>query len=117
MNKKPVYKILFFTAALFLCLTILHARGGKEEDTGTNRIVQVTGVVRLIGSHPFYELVIKGTEMEWHVSREERDILHDLQHRTVTVEGTETVTELTFANGFPAGVRRELRNIRIISVQ
>jgi len=42
--------------------------------------------------------------------------LHDLQHRTVTVEGVETVTELYFANGLSAGARRELKNIKIIAV-
>jgi hypothetical protein len=37
-------------------------------------------------------------------------------YRTVTVEGEETVTELKFGNGMSAGIRRDLKNIRIISV-
>jgi hypothetical protein len=44
------------------------------------------------------------------------DKLHDLQYRTVTVEGEETVRELKFGNGLSAGIRRDLKNIRIISV-
>jgi hypothetical protein len=43
--------------------------------------------------------------------------LHDFQHQVVTVEGEETVVELRFANGLSAGIRRTLRNIRVISVK
>ena len=79
-------------------------------------MVQVTGQVRLIGNEPFTELVIRGDEREWHITPEDEHKLRDLQHRTVTVQGTEAVTILRFANGFPAGERYTLGNISIISV-
>ena len=83
-----------------------------------NRIetVQVTGLVRLVGNNPFPELVISGTDREWYVEKDEEHKLIDLQHRTVTVEGVETVRMMRFANGLPAGERYSLENIKVIAV-
>jgi len=78
--------------------------------------VQVSGRLRLVGHMPFPELVISGEGGEWYVAKEEEYKLKDLQQRTVTVEGDETVIDLVFANGFPAGQRRTLANIIIVSV-
>ena len=88
------------------------------------KTVRITGIVRLTGNEPFTELIIDGNyssaapheSIVWHIDRDERDLLYDMQYRTVTVEGDESVRELTFASGIPAGTRRELRNIRIISI-
>jgi uncharacterized protein YfeS len=116
---------IFFLAPLFLCLAAsLPAFGAKDKDNGKDAgkaaaavtVIQVTGVVRLVGSATFPELLIDNSQEFWYIARDEADKLHDLQHRTVTVEGEETVTELKFGNGLPAGIRRDLKNIRIISV-
>jgi len=102
-----------FFGLLMLCVTaLLPAWGNREKDN----VVRVTGVVRLVGTGLFSELVISGPEMEWHITPDEEKKLHNLQHRTVTVEGVETVTEQRFANGLSAGVRRELKKIKIIAV-
>jgi len=110
----------FFLVLLFLCLAVsLPAFGSKEKNTGKTAPpvkVQVTGVVRLVGNANFPELQIKNSEMSWYIATDEMDKLYDLQHRRVTVEGEETVTELKFGNGLSAGTRRELKKIRIISV-
>jgi len=113
-NKHACFLGLFllFTAAL------LPAFGGKEKAAPVqDRPVQVSGVVRLVGSGHFPELVISGPEGGWYIAKEDADKLKELQHQTVTVEGIETVRELKFANGMPAGRRRELRDIKIISTQ
>jgi len=111
MNKK---RRCFFIL-MILCISALLPAGGKRDREKPN-VVQVTGKVRLVGTGLFPELVITGPEMEWHIAQDEAKKLHDLQHRTVTVEGVETVTERQFANGLSAGTRRELKNIKIISV-
>ncbi|MCL2214058.1 MAG: hypothetical protein FWC06_02495 [Treponema sp.] len=91
------------------------------------KAVQITGIVRLTGNEPFTDLVITGNfsaqedgsssaTATWYIAREERYKLYDLQYRTVVVEGEESIRALTFASGLPAGIRRELRNIRIISL-
>ncbi|MDR1858468.1 MAG: hypothetical protein LBQ69_03270 [Treponema sp.] len=110
---------------LFLCLALpLPAWGGREKggkgDANAQAqgvTVQVTGRVRLVGTGTFPELVITGTDREWYIDKSEEHKLKDLQQRTVTVEGEETVTALRFANGSPAGERRTLKNIAIVSVQ
>jgi len=111
----------FMFAALFLCLAAsLQAFGSKEKDSGKSpvvTVVQVTGTVRLVGTANFPELLIDNSQMLWYVAKDEMNKLYDLQHRTVTVEGEETVIELKFGNGLPAGTRRDLKNIRIISVE
>jgi len=90
----------------------LFAFGTKDKDLPT---VQVTGVVRLTGSALFPELVITDSDNIWHIAANEMDKLFDMQHQTVTVEAVETVIELKFANGEPAGIRRELNSIRILT--
>ena len=104
----------FFFLLLFLCLAAaLPAGGGKEKGS----VVRVTGRVRLVGSSPVYEIVITGQEGQWYIAREESHKLMDYQHQTLTVEGAEEIEQLTLANGLPAGERRTLSNIKIISVQ
>jgi hypothetical protein len=128
-----------FLCIIFLCLTAaLPAWGRKEKakteipDAGQNivekteereagkaiaTLVQATGIVRLVGNAPRIEIVITGPDKEWYVSMEDDRLLRELQHRTVTVEGYETVVELRFVNGFYAGQRRTIENIKIISVE
>jgi hypothetical protein len=89
-------------------------RGPAPEDTEMpNLQVRVSGRVRLVGGGPFPQLVISGEDREWYIDREEESKLLDLQQRIVTVEGTESYTDLTFANGFPAGRRYTLKNIKV----
>ncbi|MCL2175625.1 MAG: hypothetical protein FWB73_06245 [Treponema sp.] len=106
---RKIFVILFLFASV-----LMFAGGNKEKDVEK---VQVTGVVRLVGPSLFSEIVISGMEYMWYIVKEEKNKLHDLQHRTVTVEGVESVRELKFANGRSAGIRRELRNIKIINIE
>ncbi|MDR3192442.1 MAG: hypothetical protein LBT87_05205 [Treponema sp.] len=78
-----------------------------------NRRVRVSGRVRLVGSGLFPQLVITGENREWYIGREEESKLLDFQQQSVTVEGTESYTELSFANGSPAGRRYTLKDIRL----
>jgi hypothetical protein len=115
MNRIPLLVIVF------LCLAMsLPAFGSKEKDNSKTApatvIVRVTGVVRLVGNANFSELIIDNSQTAWYIAKEETKKLNDLQYRTVTVEGEETVTELKFGNGMSAGTRRDLKNIKIISV-
>jgi len=109
MNKK-----IWFTVILLLTTSMLFAFGAKEKDEPVTR---VTGIVRLVGSSLFSEIVITNEETQWFIAKEETEKLFDLQHRTVIVEGIETVTEIFFANGHSAGFRRELKSIKIIKVE
>ena len=105
-------------------ISLLHALPSKEKESASVKsteeektIVIVTGLVRLVGASAFSELVITSEEAQWYIAKEDREKLHQLQQRMVTVEGEETVRELKFAGGQSAGLRRELRNIKIISIQ
>jgi hypothetical protein len=109
MNKLQF--ILIAVLILFIVIPV-HAFGNKEKNT----VIQVTGIVRLVGNAPFSELVVTGTDAEWYIAKAETDKLHDLQHQKVTVEGEEKVIEMKFASGLPAGTRRELKNIKIIRI-
>jgi len=112
MNSK---RACFLGVFLLFVAAFLPARGNREKAVKPPApVVQVTGIVRLVGNEPFTELVVSNSEDTWHIAKEDQNKLNDLQHRTVTVEGEETVIELKFASGIPAGTRRELRNIRII---
>ncbi|MDR1802957.1 MAG: hypothetical protein LBQ94_05065 [Treponema sp.] len=124
----------FVLALLFLGIAaVLPALAKKEKKTDAeqdnvtlntgiiameeNLLVQVTGRVRLVGNEPFTELVITGENRDWYIEKDEQDKLRDLQQRTVTVEGIESVTALYWANGLPAGNRYSLKDIRIIQIE
>jgi len=136
MNNRLRCRFILFVCIFLFCITGLvaqtgfaqtgfaqtgFARGNQEKEPAMSEaeieLIQVTGRVRLVGSSPFGQIVITGEEKEWYLSREDAGKLHNLQHRTVTVEGEEIIRELNFANGRPAGKIRELRNITIISIQ
>ena len=90
--------------------------GTGGEAAPQSRLVRVSGRVRLVGSAVFPELVISGENREWFIDRDEQPLLAEFQQRIVTVEGTESYVDLTFANSLPAGRRYTLKNIRLISV-
>jgi hypothetical protein len=98
---------------LFVCLAAALPAGGKKEK---RNVVEVTGVVRLIGNEPVTELVIFASDTEWYIAGEDAPKLKDLQHRTITVRGTLTVQERRLANGYHFGERRTLSNIEIVAV-
>ena len=106
---------------LVLLAAFLPAGGRNDrpaaQPAGSGSAVRVSGTVRLVGNEPFTQLVISGQDNQWYIDSDDEPKLKNLQHRTVTVEGIETVTNLTFANGQPAGTRHTLSKIRVISVQ
>ena len=106
MNKRSV----IFAFLLIIAIAALFANESKT--------VQVTGVVRLVGSELFSEIVISASDREyWYVTRADRSKLHDLQQQVVTVEGEEVRIQMSLVSGRRTVTRRELHNIRIISVQ
>ena len=107
-------KYLLLLGVFLIFVSDLPARGNRQP---APNIVQIRGLVRIVGNNPFSEPLISNSENTWYIYSEERQQFYDLQHNIVTVEGEETVTERRFANGDLAGYRRELRNIRIISVE
>jgi len=119
MNKKHIY----FFIILFLGITMAVFSFGTRENTTQPEApppyenVRVTGLVRLVGSANFPQLIIIGEEHVWTITDNERNRFNDLQHQRVTLDAQETVIELRFANGMPAGVRRELRNVRLVRVE
>lgn len=103
-----------FAALLLLCAFIPVSGRGKKE--APPPVIQISGRVRLVGSSPMAQIVISTENGEWYIERDEQHKLWDLQQRIVTVEGIETTEELRFANGLSAGIRRTLKNIKIISI-
>ena len=119
MNKM---RFFFLICLALFCYSGLHALPAKEKDLKADeseekKIVTASGIVRLVGSSAYSELVITGDNEQWYIAAEDREKLHQLQQQRVTVEGEETVRRLKFANGMSAGIRRELRNIKIISTE
>jgi hypothetical protein len=108
-----------FTAVLipllFLCFaTSAFALGNKDKDGSKPQKVEVSGIVRLVGSSPFSSLVISGEDREWYIVPEEQKKLMDLQHQMVTVRGQEYYYDRTFANGTSAGRQYYLKKIVIV---
>ena len=113
MNSKRYFLL---TGLLLLCVTFAYSFGSKEKDTPAYEIVQISGVVRLVGTANFPELVITNSDGDWHITADETYKLHDLQQQRVTVEGEATVIERKSTSGTFNMTRRVLKNVRIISV-
>jgi hypothetical protein len=90
---------------------------GDGEAAPQGRPVRISGRVRMVGTGIFPELVITGNDREWRIDKDEESKLVELQQRIVTVEGIESYTDLTFANGLPAGRHYTLKNIALIGVE
>jgi len=132
--KKAVLRS-FILALLFLgIVAVLPAWGRKEKknDAGQNDVmpntalsaaaqqnilVRITGRIRLVGNEPFTELVITTQERDYFIEKSEEYKLKELQQRTVTVEGIQTVISLQWASGLPAGNRYSLKDIKIIKLE
>jgi len=110
-------RYFILTGLLLLCAAFTYAFGGKEKETPADdrNVVQVTGVVRLVGTANFPELVLTDSDGDWHISTDEKHKLNDLQQQEVTIEGEATITERKSINGVFTRTRRELKNIRILS--
>jgi len=113
--KKIIFLVFLFSSA-FLSAAGLKEKEPPKEEPPVN-VVRITGVVRLTGTAHFPEIVISNDENDWFVVKDETGKLYDLQQRVITIEAEETVIEMRFANGMSAGIRRELRNIRIITTE
>jgi hypothetical protein len=112
-------RVIVLIGLLISCMTIVYAGGNKEKEPAVERrIVQVTGLVRLVGSAPLNELVISSPDGEWYITRSEMSKLFDLQHRTVTVEGEETIRERSSGGNTLrlSMTQRILSNVRILTV-
>ncbi|MCL2210887.1 MAG: hypothetical protein FWB95_03075 [Treponema sp.] len=133
-------RFLLLFCVLLLCVTPVFTLGGKEKnaprsllDEGTTlsltgnerqppegfgeiRHVTASGTVRLVGTGMFNDLVISG-EHEWYIAKDDREKLHNLQQQSVAVEGDEAIIELKLLNNMGSIFRRELSNIKIISIR
>jgi hypothetical protein len=79
-------------------------------------ILRIQGRVRLVGNMPFPSVVITDNENnDWYVEDADMELLRNRQQETVTVEGVPEYQDLVLANGEKIGVKRFLRNIRIIA--
>jgi hypothetical protein len=82
------------------------------------QVVEVTGLVRLIGNEPFPRLVITGSDgTDWYVSDSDQQAIAACQQQTVTVQGTVRLAEMTLANGVSLGTRRILHGVTVLRRQ
>jgi hypothetical protein len=109
--------LLILTAAL-----PLPALGSSDRDQDlyekaeTGATVEVTGLVRLVGSEPFPELVITGRDdHDWYIAREESAALRKYERRTITVRGIATRQEMVLANGKRLEDRLVLSKVKVVS--
>lgn len=100
---------------LFCAVASAYALGGGERNLSRPRRVEVSGVVRLVGSSPMTSLVITGEGREWFVEPKEQQKLMHLQQQAVTVRAREYYQDMFFANGTPAGRHYFLKDITVLS--
>jgi hypothetical protein len=103
----------FAVLLILAAAPLLQARGARDSSAGgegqvpgfyenarTGALVEVTGLVRLVGSEPFPELVITGRDNQvWYIAQEDRAVLRKFEQQTVTVRGVVRREERMLANG------------------
>lgn len=88
---------------------------GGQTDAPPGEILQIRGRIRLVGNMPFPRLVITDeSDQDWYLEGADRDLLAAHEQRTLVVSGRTEYQDIILANGTRAGVRRFLRDIRII---
>jgi hypothetical protein len=122
MNKTLVRLCAVVSAGLALYAPRAAAWGKKDQaapgaapaERG-QETVRVEGRVRLVGNMPFPNTVISDSENnDWYVEGADKELVKDRQQETIVVEGVPEYQDLILANGEKIGVRRYLRNIRVI---
>ncbi|MDR2375081.1 MAG: hypothetical protein LBD96_01430 [Treponema sp.] len=77
--------------------------------------VELEGRVRLVGSEPFTDLVLTGTDgQDWYLEGPARRALHAYEQRNVRVRGRVELREMVLANGRSLGLRRSLSDVKLI---
>jgi hypothetical protein len=135
MNRASCIFAVVLCAGLFFYVRDADAWGRQDRDSesevsrdfssGTNfegsaadrkkETLRIEGRVRLVGSMPFPSTVIPDSEdNDWYIEDADRELVKNRQQETVIVEGSPQYKDLVLANGEKIGVRRYLRNIRII---
>jgi hypothetical protein len=80
------------------------------------QLVEVTGIIRVVGNEPFSELVITEEGMQtWYIEEESKALLGGYQQRNITIRGTVELQEMILANGRHLETRRILKGISLIS--
>ncbi|GHU90897.1 hypothetical protein FACS189476_11330 [Spirochaetia bacterium] len=83
----------------------------------SGQTVEVSGRVRLVGSEPFPDLVLTGSEDHtWYIDPADRKTLSSYEQQTVTIRGTVELTEMILANGKNLGSRRTLSGVTLVKV-
>jgi hypothetical protein len=132
-------KLLFWCVLVFFMLPSLYAEGGKEQKKEPKMFnqregaikpdmivprpppgtplqeIEISGIVRLIGSGPGMELVISDEANQWHTEAAEQSKLRNLQQRTVTVKAKTYTTEIIYSGDIKI-VKRYLRDITVLPI-
>lgn len=90
-------------------------RKKSQADDKAPEKIRVSGRVRLVGNSRRMSLVISGEKGEWYTEPKDHDKLMSLQQRTVTVEGTLHIQEISLLGGKYTGRRFVLRDITVLS--
>jgi hypothetical protein len=78
--------------------------------------VELSGLVRLLGSEPFPDLVLTGGDGEdWYIEGSGREILRSYEQRSLRVRGRVELREMILANGKSLGLRRVLWDLEILT--
>jgi hypothetical protein len=112
---KVMRKILIFNVVLLALPFLLFSFGKKEPKAPVvpqDPFVEVTGIVHLVGSEPFPELVITDDEdNNWYIDNNDRKTLSRFVQERVTVRGTVRSQDMILANNQYVGTRKILSDL------
>ncbi|MDR2096579.1 MAG: hypothetical protein LBP76_13845 [Treponema sp.] len=92
------------------------ADGSPYETAVPGQLVEVTGIIRVVGNEPFSEIVItEEGQQTWYLEEESRALLGRYRQRKIAVRGTVELQEITLANGRYLETRRILKDVSLIS--
>lgn len=98
---------------ILLSASLLFAFGTKEHQR-----VEISGMVRLVGNSPFYELVITDKDdIDWTICEKEAKGFSHYQQQWITVSGKVKTEDLVLADGKKIGTIRTLSKVKLVRLE
>jgi hypothetical protein len=95
--------------------TVSGNAGNLYDTVKSGQTVELSGIIRLVGSEPFPELVLSDTGgNDWYIARESRALVSGYEQVTVTIRGKVELKEMVLTNGRSLGYRRILSDLVLL---
>ncbi|GMO62676.1 MAG: hypothetical protein Ta2A_09490 [Treponemataceae bacterium] len=116
MKKKLFWIAVFFAVTAFVALLAQARQSEPARRAKGAQKITVTGAVRLVGSAPFYDVVITDSAgKDWFIESSEQKQFEQFQQQKITVQASVEYIDMVLADGKFLGQRAIIKNVKLKS--